>query len=90
MSRFSAEQKYQICRAALYALLIIGVACLTQLSPHSAGGNNTKFVLLLFVVVLAMPLGIGFYYYRTKRHDIEDIAIQTLVAFDRNDRDKEQ
>lgn len=80
--RLSVGQKYRTCQAVFALGFLVVIYCLSKLSPWSSPHHNVKqFWISIISVVITIAFALGFYYYRSKLHNVETglIEIQTLA-----------
>ncbi len=79
-TRLSVQQKYRICQAVVGLSFVVALYCLRSMgwsqTPHH---NKVMFGVLMTAIVVALPFGLGFYYYRAKLHNVDTGAVQVAA-----------
>ncbi len=70
--RLSVQQKYRLCQMVFGLGFVATLYWLKRMGPfESPHHNKMMFAMAMATVLMAIPFGLGFYYYRSKLHDID-------------------
>jgi len=72
MRRLSVPQKYRSCQVVFGAGFLLTLYWLRKMGPFDPPHHNkVMFGLVIATVLFTIPFGLGFYYYRSKLHDVD-------------------